>query len=86
VVSVETEPIFKPGTPRILFRGNYVGAFPANGIPWDIHPDGKRFLMMKGPETTGEETAVEKPAEVGPRKITIVLNWVEELKQRVPVD
>jgi hypothetical protein len=42
-----------------------------------IHPDGKRFLMMKDVEPAG------KPAET-PRKINIVLNWFEELKQRVP--
>ncbi len=40
---------------------------------WDISPDGKRFLMLK-------DAAVE-----GSRKINIVLNWFEELKQRVPV-
>jgi hypothetical protein len=36
--------------------------------------------MMKPPETTGDE-----PAEVTPRKINIVLNWFEELKEKVPV-
>ena len=40
---------------------------------WDISPDGKRFLMMK--KITAE----------APRKINIVVNWFEELKQRVPV-
>jgi hypothetical protein len=37
-----------------------------------IRPDGKRFLMLK-------DVAPE-----GPRKINIVINWFEELKQRVP--
>jgi Tol biopolymer transport system component len=82
-VAIETEPAFNAGKPEVLFRGQYIGTLPDNGTPYDIHPDGKRFLMMKGPETTGEETTEE---EVGPRKITIVLNWFEELKQRVPVD
>ena len=45
---------------------------------WDISPDGKRFLMMKEPAATAS-------AGGGPRKINIVLNWFEELKQRVPV-
>jgi len=49
--------------------------------PWDIHPDGKRFLMIKPP--TSASTA---PPAAGPRpKINIVLNWFEELKQRAPV-
>jgi hypothetical protein len=39
--------------------------------------DGKRFLMMK------EVSAAS--AGGGPQKINIVLNWLEELKQRVPV-
>jgi hypothetical protein len=34
-----------------------------------IHPIDKRFLMIKQSETT----------EQGPRKIIIVLNWLEEL-------
>jgi hypothetical protein len=46
-----------------------------------MHPDGKRFLMIKLPPGTEEVTTPS-----GPRKITIVMNWDEELKQRVPVD
>ena len=85
-VEVETEPTFKPGKPRLLFEGSYVGAAPQDGVPWDIHPDGKRFFMMKEPWTTGDESTAEASAAGGPRKITIVLNWDEELRQRVPVD
>jgi Tol biopolymer transport system component len=78
-VGVETAPVFKPGTPKKLFsRSPYLGGGATPGTPWDIHPDGKRFLMMKLPGT-GPSTAA------GPRKINIVLNWTEELKQRVPV-
>ena len=42
--------------------------------------DGKRFLMMKPLAST-----VAVPAADGPRKIIIVVNWFEELKQRVPM-
>jgi eukaryotic-like serine/threonine-protein kinase len=70
--SVKTEPKFEIiGTPNNLFRGTFVGSLPDNGTPWDIRPDGKRFLMIKPPTA--------RP------KINIVLNWFEELKQRVPV-
>jgi hypothetical protein len=48
--------------------------------PWDIHPDGKRFLMLKPPSSAAGASMAE-----GPRRINIVLNWTEELKQRVPV-
>jgi len=81
-VSVRAGPAFGIESPKSLFRGAYVPADHAPGIlefsPWDISPDGKRFLMMKEAGPTG------KPAEA-PRKINIVLNWLEELKQRVPV-
>ena len=85
-VPVETEPTFKPGKPELLFRGKYIGYYPDNGTPWDIHPDGKRFLMMKGPVEIEEESASEEPAEEEPLKINIIVNWFEELKARVPVD
>jgi Tol biopolymer transport system component/predicted Ser/Thr protein kinase len=83
-VTVETAPIFKPGKPRLLFRGNYVGPVPADGVPWDIHPDGKRFLMMKPPGATDRPAETGEPDVAAPQpKITIVLNWTEELKARV---
>jgi serine/threonine-protein kinase len=77
-VAVETKPTFKLGTPKALFRSMCVGNIIGEGTPWDISPDGKRFLMLKEPPSTPSASA-------GPRKINIVLNWFEELKQRVPV-
>ncbi len=81
-ISVRTEPTFSiAGMPQILFRGTYVQATALEGTPWDISPDGKRFLMMKPAAPTTSE-----PAAAAPRpKINIVINWFEELKQRVPV-
>jgi Tol biopolymer transport system component len=79
-VPVETEQGFKPGKPEELFRGTYTAySLVTYANAWDISPDGKRFLMMKGAGVFGSDAA-------GPRKINIVLNWDEELKQRVPVD
>jgi hypothetical protein len=75
---VKTEPSFSLGTPKILFKSIYAGFTASSGIPWDVSHDGKRFLMMKEPGTTGSGGG-------GPRKINIVVNWIEELKQRVPV-
>jgi eukaryotic-like serine/threonine-protein kinase len=84
-VAVKTEPAFSLETPKILFRASYAfvsssGQFLSTPLfyPWDISPDGKRFLMIKPP-------GVAPSAEGAPRKINIVLNWFEELKQRVPV-
>jgi len=75
-VAVETEATFKAGKPKSLFRGTYTSSSPGDEHPWDISRDG-RFLMLK-------EVASTAAAE-GPRKINIVVNWFEELKQRVPV-
>jgi Tol biopolymer transport system component len=76
-VPVETESAFKPGTPTVLFRNitslSSTGVDMTNDTYWDISPDGKHFLMVK-----------EAVAEA-PRKINIVVNWFEELKQRIPV-
>jgi serine/threonine-protein kinase len=88
-VPVQTEPNLKLGKSETLFRGKYdsigVSAAGIQYTLWDIHPDGKRFLMVKPPvATTGEPSAGESTA-AGPRKINIVLNWTDELKQRVPV-
>jgi len=77
-VSVETQPAFKAAKPETLFKGTYVQLSTSSGQPWDISPDGKRFLMMK-------EHPLTPSASAGLRKINIVVNWSEELKQRVPV-
>jgi serine/threonine protein kinase/Tol biopolymer transport system component len=75
---VETEPSFSPGTPKVLFQSIYATSNTTSGTPWDISPDGKRFLMIKEPGTVTSGSGI-------PLKINIVLNWFEELKQRVPV-
>lgn len=67
--SVETQPSFKAGTPRILFRtAGYLGL--GN---YDVAPDGQRFLMIK-----------EKEAPASSKELSIILHWTDELKRRVP--
>jgi len=73
-VAVETKPTFSRGKPETLFSGTYASFSSQESHPWDISSDGKRFLMMK---ESGTEAS---------RKINIVLNWFEELKERVPID
>ena len=60
------------GVPRALFRDTYF--IQDIGRHFDIAPDG-RFLMLKG----GVDTAA-------PRYISVVRNWGEVLKERVPVN
>ena len=81
-VPVETEPTFKPGNPRVLFKGSYFtfGLGQIAFAPWDISPDGKRFLMLR--ETAGDDPT----QQVSEPKINIVINWFEDLRQRVPTN
>ncbi len=72
VVSVQTGPIFRAETPRLLFEGAY------SAIDWtsnyDISPDGQRIVIadaVQGSATT---------------QINVVLNWFEELKRLVPTN
>jgi len=86
-VTLETEPALNPGKPRILFEDNYAAdeiSDAQRNFMWDIHPDGTRFIMIKPPVESDEESS-EGSAAAGPRKINIILNWFEELKIRVPV-
>ncbi|MBN2320339.1 MAG: protein kinase [Acidobacteria bacterium] len=73
VVTIEAEPILRPGKPQKLFSvEQYRG--------WDIDPDGKRFLILK--EFTNDMATEE---ELQPR-INMIANWFEELKEKVPMD
>jgi serine/threonine-protein kinase len=67
-------PGFTAGRPRSLFR--FGGRFRASGnaSAYDIHPDGRRFIMVSEPETPVTQT----------RQINIVVNWFDELKGLVP--
>ena len=80
-VPVKTDPTFSVGTPKMLFQGTYVSSVLSyddwDQATWDISPGGRRFLMMK-------ETGLAASGVVRSRKITVVLNWFEELKRLVP--
>ena len=78
---LRTELTFKTGKPEALIEISGVGLlFQYIGMKLPIRPDGQRFLMMKPAGATDGEIA-----EASPRKINVVLNWFEELKERVPV-
>ena len=70
-VDLTTQPSFSAGKPKVLFEGRYLfgQGSPAN---YDISADGQRFLMVKASN------------EAPPTEINFVLNWFEELKQKVP--
>jgi serine/threonine-protein kinase len=74
-VDVATQPSFSAGKPRLLFEGQYfMSVWPLLGTAYDVSADGQRFLMVKGTEQ----------AAASGTQINVVLNWFEELKQKVP--
>ncbi|MBN2317984.1 MAG: protein kinase [Acidobacteria bacterium] len=78
-VSIETEPDFEPQNPETLFTGVYRAFGGQDGYSWDIHPNENKFLMLR-PATNAADEFYSNP-----RSIEIVLNWFEELKDRVPM-
>jgi eukaryotic-like serine/threonine-protein kinase len=73
VVDVTTTPEFSASKPRRLFERSYERS-DAYWPNYDATPDGRRLLMLRYIESP-------HPAQ---RQINVVLNWFDELKQRVP--
>ena len=74
VVGVATEPEFSVERPTVLFEEPYEADPVALGNPnYDVSLDGQHFLMVGSSGV--DDTAT----------LTVVLNWFEELKARVPV-
>jgi Tol biopolymer transport system component len=90
VVEVETEPTFKPGMSKVIFKlGGDIGlSLPdiINRANLNISPNDERFLMLKQIETAADESQTEESTTGRPRKIIFVVNWFEELKEKVPVE
>jgi serine/threonine-protein kinase len=70
-VPVETEGGFSLGRAQSLFKDVYVPR--SSSRNYDIHPDGKRFLMIKESEEGLPMT-----------ELIVVENWFEELKRLAP--
>ncbi|MDP6580129.1 MAG: protein kinase [Vicinamibacterales bacterium] len=75
VVDITTEPTVEAGRPLALFDWRYASSRPNRA--WDVSPDGQRFLAAlavdddeRGPELRGH--------------LRLIVNWTEELKERVP--
>jgi dipeptidyl aminopeptidase/acylaminoacyl peptidase len=70
-VDVPTRPTLRPGTPRLLFQKWYEDD--PGRRNYDVTSDGQRLLMFQPSKQLSAAT-----------QINVVLNWVEELKQKVP--
>ena len=62
------------GAPTVLFEGSYLPSV-LRGRPYDVSPDGERFVMVRQTVTTPST----------PRSLVLVLNWHQELLDRVPI-
>jgi len=74
-VAVSSDSDFEPSRPVKLFEGSYVGVPGGVSQSYDVARDG-RFVMVRREEGAG----------FNEQQINVVLNWVEELKARVPTD
>ena len=74
-VSIQTEPTFQAETPRLLFENSFSESYLTLTSNYDVTADGQRFVMVQPSQE-----------HVEPESLNIVLNWFEELKQRVPIE
>jgi serine/threonine-protein kinase len=75
-VGVARGPTWAATAPTKLFEGRHVAPAFLWGRTYDVSADSRRFLMIK-------DSAAGDPSAT-PASMVVVLNWTEELKQRVP--
>ena len=77
-VDIRTRPAFSFGRPSPLPIVGMLSEGPGPARNYDVTPDGKRFLVI----LQGSQREVNSRS---PIQINVVLNWLEELKQHLPV-
>ena len=74
-VPVQTSSTFGAGNPaKVLTTAPWVGAAHRT---YDVSPDGKRFLIIK-------DARDDDPKSTTTPSMVVVLNWLEDLKARIP--
>ena len=76
-IDITTDAAFAFGNERVLGMQGFQ-TFGGGIRAYDITPDGQHFLMIFPPDQTDLTAA-------STQRINVVLNWFEELKERVPV-
>ncbi len=72
-VAIDAEPTLEPGRPEAVMDWTYGDSRPVRN--YDVSPDGQRFLVMVGEEPEAEPRG----------HLRLIVNWVEQLKERVPI-
>jgi serine/threonine-protein kinase len=75
VVSVADAATFTFGNPTKMFDGQYYSS-PSAGRTFDVSPDGQKFLMIKEATADGRRSTAN---------MVVVLDWFDELRQRMAV-
>jgi hypothetical protein len=76
-VTIASRPTFSYGKPVPLpIEGIFVGG--VHGRNYDIMPDGKRFVVIRPADALSDVNSTVN------NRITVVMNWFEEVKGRVP--
>jgi serine/threonine-protein kinase len=80
-VPIQTTTAFSNGTPARLLEAKYFHGV-QQSRSYDVSRDGQRFLLIKDVPATAADgrTTTETPASM-----VVVVNWFEELKQRLPL-
>lgn len=68
-VPVEMRPAFSIGEEREILPARYYNGVGTTGRPYDVSPDGRRFLVIK--------------EQARAQEMVVVLNWIEEVKRMV---
>jgi hypothetical protein len=77
-VPISTSPAFSAGKPTRLFSISRL-AGQGNGRPYDVSNDGRRFIVVK------EAPPARDSASAAVTPLVFVVNWIEELKAKLPV-
>ena len=77
VVNIDLGPPLSVGNPEVLFDHAPYRRRGAEGRMYDIAPDGQRFLMLSRRDSGSARS---------PRQVNVVLNWFQELTERVPTN
>lgn len=74
-IGVSADSSIAVGEPRLVFEGDYVlDPSTTRAVPnYDVSLDGTRFLMVSGADTASSQ-----------ERLSVILNFFEELKQRAP--
>ena len=74
-----SESSLSAGLPVLLFQGPYSNTIPIRG--YDVSPDGQRFLMVQY-----DENFADLEEQFFGSRVSVVLNWFEELKRLAPTN